>query len=63
MSDKARAELYFERGKLHWREGDRAAATSDYLKAAELDPESPAVQALDHARDIEAFFNPDLLNP
>lgn len=56
-------EAYFLRGKLRWRSGDRAGATSDYAHAADLNPDSGAVHALEMARDIESFFNPDLLNP
>lgn len=55
--------LYFMRGKLRWRLGDRAGATSDYAVAASLNPSSPAVRALEHARDVADFFNPDLYNP
>lgn len=57
------AEALFARGKIYWRMGLRSKATSDYAAAAAYDPESPAVQALQQARDIENFFNPDLLNP
>lgn len=57
------AEALFTRGKIYWRLGQRSKATSDYAAAASIDPESPAVQALEQARDIENFFNPDLLNP
>lgn len=64
MADaKALAEMYFRRGKLYWRLGRRSAATSDYVKASSLDADSPAVKALEQARDVEAFFNPDLYNP
>ncbi|MBD5202139.1 MAG: hypothetical protein HDS56_05235 [Barnesiella sp.] len=64
MADnEADAALLFARGKLHWRLGHRAKATSDYAAAAEIDPDSPAVRALELARDVEAFFNPDLYNP
>ena len=31
--------------------------------ASELDPSSPAAKALEQARDIAGFFNPDLYNP
>lgn len=61
--EKMLADMYFRRGKLYWRLGHRADATSDYAKASELDPESPAVMALEQAREVEAFFNPDLYNP
>ncbi len=56
-------DALFQRGKLYWRLGLRAKATSDYASAALLDPEGPASQALENARQIEDFFNPDLLNP
>ncbi len=62
-SESSTAEAWFLRGLTLWRRGNRAAAASAYAHAASLDPEGPAVQALDMARDIEAFFNPDLLNP
>ncbi len=57
------AQLLFMRGKVHWRMGNRSAATTDYAEAAAIDPSSPAARALEHARDVEAFFNPDLYNP
>lgn len=62
-ADSSDSDALFLRGKLYWRQGNRPRATSDYAAAAALDPESPATQALEHAREIEAFFNPDLLNP
>ncbi|MDE5649591.1 MAG: hypothetical protein K2J65_11205 [Duncaniella sp.] len=55
--------LYFRRGKLRWRLGDRSGAMSDYAKAKELNPESPASKALEQAYDVANFFNPDLYNP
>lgn len=57
------AQLYFYRGRLNWRLGNRPAAMGDYARAVELDPASPAVHALEQAREIAAFFNPDLYNP
>lgn len=57
------AELLFMRGKVKWRLGNRSGATSDYAKSARLDPEGPAAAALEHARDIEDFYNHDLYNP
>lgn len=62
-ADPADSEALFLRGKVYWRQGNRPRATSDYAAASSIDPESPAVQALEQAREIEAFFNPDLLNP
>ena len=53
------AEALFLRGKIHWRLGNR----SHYAAAAAADPDSPAAEALEQARAVEDFFNPDLLNP
>lgn len=57
------AAALFARGKVYWRMGDRAKATGDYTAAAAIDPQSPAVKALENARDIENFYNTDLYNP
>lgn len=60
----ADGELHFRRGRLEWRMNRRAAATTDYATAVELNPfHRAASMALTQARDIEAFFNPDLYNP
>lgn len=59
----ASAQLLFLRGKILWRLGRRSEAVSSYAAAAEIDPDSPAARALEHARDIDAFFNPDMFNP
>lgn len=56
-------DLYFKRGKLYWRLGDRAAAMGDYAKAKDINPDSPASRALEQAYDVANFFNPDLYNP
>lgn len=59
----ASGDALFLRGKLLWKLGRRAEATSDYIKAADIDPDGPASRALEMARSVESFFNPDLLNP
>ena len=56
-------EALFLRGKAYWRLGNRSRALTDYATAASINPDSPAIFALEQAREIEAFFNPDLLNP
>ncbi len=58
-----KAEMNFLRGKLLWRIGEHSRAMTDYAYASELDPSSPAIKALEQARDIAGFFNPDLYNP
>ena len=57
------SDLYYQRGRLHWRTGEHAAAITDYEHAVALNPESPARQTLEIARSVMDFFNPDLLNP
>ena len=56
-------EALFLRGKAYWRLGNRSRALTDYATAASINPDSSATFALEQAREIEAFFNPDLLNP
>lgn len=58
-----RDDIFFCRGKLLWKLGRRAEATSDYIRAVAINPESPAARALEMARDVESFFNPDIFNP
>lgn len=57
------SRLWYLHGKIHWRTGNRSEAMSCYSRAVALDPDSPAAFALEQARDIADFFNPDLLNP
>lgn len=61
--DNNNDRFFFERGKLHWRLGNKARAISDYEHAIALNPHSQASIALDNARDIISFFNTDLYNP
>lgn len=56
-------EAFFVRGKLKWRLQDYAAAVTDFEQAVALNPESRARHALELARDVFDFYNPDLLNP
>ena len=56
-------ELYYRRGRLFWQSGNHGAAVSDYERAVENNPQSPAATALELARDVFNYFNPDLLNP
>lgn len=57
------SELLFERGKLQWKQGRKKEAMSDYAAAAQIDPESPAVTALEMARNVMDFYNRDMYNP
>jgi len=62
-ADPQCAKWRFLRGKAHWRLGEKGKAISDYEHASQLDPSSPATQALEMARQIMDFFNPDIFNP
>lgn len=57
------AEAWFTLGKILWKLGRRAEATSAYRTAADIDPSGPSAIALAHAQDIADYFNPDLFNP
>lgn len=63
MADSADDTAFFMRGKLHWRIGNSKAAITDFETAIALNPKSKARHALEMARDITDYFNPDLLNP
>lgn len=56
-------EGYYLRGMIHWRMQNHSAAVSDYEHALALNPQSDARHALELARDVFNYFNPDLLNP
>ncbi|MGM9845245.1 MAG: hypothetical protein ACI30K_03345 [Muribaculaceae bacterium] len=55
--------LYLRRGMLYWSLGRHGAAISDYERAAAINHESAAVQALEMSRSVMDFFNHDLYNP
>ena len=62
-SNNENDSLYFLRGKVYWKKGLRKEAMNDYASAIRLNPDSPANIALEQAKDVASFFNPDLLNP
>ena len=57
------ADLYFRRGKLYWKSGDKPQAITDFNHAVQLDCESPAAVYLAMSTDIMDFYNTDLYNP
>lgn len=63
IAQEATADAYYQRGRLHWRAGNRGAAMSDYNRAVALDPDSPAAEALKLCNEIMDFYNTDLYNP
>lgn len=56
-------EMEFMKGKILWRLGQRAEAMTAYSRAVAFNADSPAAVALEQARDIMDYFNPELLNP
>lgn len=54
---------YYCLGRVLWKYGERAQALEAYNQAVKLNPESPARHAIEIARSVFDFFNPDLLNP
>lgn len=57
------AGLYFLRGRLRWKTGNKSGAISDYCAATELEPDSPAAEALEMSRRVMDFYHHDLYNP
>lgn len=62
-ADPDDARGWYVAGRVAWRMGQRSQAMTCYSRAVAIDPDSPAAYALEQARDIADFFNPDLLNP
>lgn len=54
--------LYYLRGNAYRKQGDWPTAINDYLKAIEINPESPASEAYKIAIDIQDFYNKDMYN-
>lgn len=57
------ADALFHRGELKSKLGMQAAALSDFVAAAHIDPDSPAAAAASMMRSILDFYNTDLYNP
>lgn len=57
------AEEYYMQGNAHRKQGDWQKALNCYIKAIELDPESPAVEAKEMLDDILNYYCKDIYNP
>ena len=57
------AQEFYEQGNAYRRQGQFDKAINSYIQAAELDPDSPAVEAKRMLDDILAFYNKDSYNP
>ena len=57
------AEQWYQQGNEARRAGQWHEAINCYIQAAELDPESPAVEAKRMLDNIMAFYCKDMYNP
>lgn len=57
------AEEFYEQGNRYRKEGNWQEAINSYIKAIELDPDSPAVEAKKMLDDILAYYCKDIYNP
>ena len=57
------AEEYYRKGNEYRRQGNWQEAINNYMKAIDLDPESPAVHAKEMLDDILSFYHKDYYNP
>jgi len=63
MNNKESAELLYQQGNGFRKAGNFSEAINCYIKAIELDSESPAVEAKKMLDDIMAFYCKDMYNP
>jgi len=57
------AEEYYQQGNAYRKQSLWHEAINCYIKAIELDPDSPAVEAKRMLDDIMAFYCKDMYNP
>lgn len=57
------AQDYYEQGNAYRKQGNWQEAINSYLKAVELDPESPAAEAKRMLDDILNYYHKDSYNP
>jgi outer membrane protein assembly factor BamD (BamD/ComL family) len=57
------AQEWYEKGNAYRKQQQWHEAINCYMRAAELDPESPAVEAKKMLDDIMAFYCKDMYNP
>ena len=55
-------ELFYLLGNAWRKKGNWQMAMNNYLEAININPDSPAKQALDIANEILAFYNKDMYN-
>lgn len=55
-------EAYYQRGNAYRKKGDMRQALNNYLRAIEINPQSPAVQAHNMLIDILNFYDKNRYN-
>ncbi|MGN0283056.1 MAG: tetratricopeptide repeat protein [Prevotella sp.] len=60
---RIRSEELYRRGNEFRKQGNWQEAINCYIEAAELDPDSPAVEAKAMLDEILNFYNKDAYNP
>ncbi|HHT03577.1 MAG TPA: tetratricopeptide repeat protein [Bacteroidales bacterium] len=60
--DDKQEMAYYLKGNIHRKKQDWANAINNYVKAIDLNPDSPAVQAKNMCIEVLDFFNTDLYN-
>lgn len=56
------SELYYLKGKAYMKQSDWGNAMSCFLRAEEIDPDSPARECRRMLTDIMDFYNKDMYN-
>ena len=62
-SQKLIAADYYQQGNAYRKQSQWNEAINCYIRAIELDPESPAAEAKRMLDDIMAFYCKDMYNP
>lgn len=62
LDDTTATGLYL-RGRIEWKNGNKARAITFYEAAVAVDPHCEAAVALEQARNVMNFYNKDLYNP
>lgn len=63
IADSNTSLFYYEEGNAYRKQGNWQEAINSYIKAIELDGDSPAVEAKRMLDDILDFYNKDMYNP
>lgn len=58
-----KAEILYLRGSAFRQKGDWKQAMNAYLRAIELDPESPAAESYKAAEQVLGYYHKDYYNP